>query len=52
MNIDPKFEALACSRNDMPAIATVCATPGVSRVIFSTSAIAAIVRCNDAESGN
>ena len=37
-NIEPKLELLACSRNDMPAMATVCATPGVSRAIFSTCA--------------
>ena len=29
MNIEPKLEPLACSRNDMPAMATVWATPGV-----------------------
>ena len=28
MNIEAKLELLACSRNDMPAKATVCATPG------------------------
>ena len=33
MNIEPKLDALACSRNDMPAMATVCATPGVSWAI-------------------
>ncbi len=52
MNIEPKLEALACSRNDIPAMATVCATPGVSRAISSTLAIASWVRCSDAESGN
>ena len=31
---------------------TVWATPGVSRAIFSTSAMASWVRCSDAESGN
>ena len=33
MNIEPKLEALDCSRNDNPEIVTVWATPGVSRVI-------------------
>ena len=33
-------------------MATVCATPGVSRAIFSTCAMASWVRCSDAESGS
>ena len=52
MNIEPKLEALACSRNDNPEMVTVWATPGVSRAILSTSAMASWVRCSDAESGN
>ena len=52
MNIEPKLEALAWSRNDIPEMVTVWATPGVSRVILSTNAMADLVRCSDAESGN
>ena len=36
----------------MPEIATVCATPGVFQGDLLTVAIAAWVRCSDAESGN
>ncbi len=36
-NIEPKLELVAESTNDMPERLIVWATPGVSRVIFSTS---------------
>ena len=39
-NIEPKLELLADCTNDMPEMVIVCATPGVSRVIFSIWAMA------------
>ncbi len=51
-NIEPKFELLAVSRNDMPETVIVWATPGVCRAIFSTWAITSCVRCTEAESGS
>ncbi len=38
--------------NDIPAMATVCDTPGVSWTISTTWAMAASVRWSDAESGS
>ena len=52
MNIEPKFDAVVWSRNDIPAMATVCATPGVAWVISTTLAMASWVRWSDAESGS
>ena len=34
--MEPKFELMAFRTNDCPGMATVWATPGVSRAIFST----------------
>ena len=35
MNIEAKFELLACCTNEMPQMVIVCATPFVSRAILS-----------------
>ena len=58
MNIDAKLELLAWSRNDMPPMPTVCATPRLllpsesRRAIRSTSFRAAWVCSSDHESGS
>ena len=52
MNIDAKFELLACKRNELPAKATVCAIPPTLCEIFSILATTALVRSSEAESGS
>ena len=49
--IEPKFDALAESSSDWPAMATVCFTPSTLSQMRSMSAITSSVRPSDAESG-
>ena len=51
-NMLPRCEPLAWSTNDMPAVRSVWATPGVERMTWSTRAIASSVRLSEAESGS
>ena len=50
--IEPRFGALAFRISDWPEMPTVCATPGVSRAIFSIRAMTCCVRSTEAESGS
>lgn len=50
--IDPKFGALALSRSDCPAMATVWATPGSPPVFSSTRFITSRVCSAEVESGS
>ena len=50
--IEPKFGALAFSRSDWPAMATVCLTPGDSRAISSICCMTSWVRSTEAASGS
>ena len=52
MNIEPTFDAEVWITNDIPAMPTVCSTPGVAWVISTILAMAASVRWSDAESGS
>ena len=49
--IAPKLGALALSRIDWPAIATVCFTPGIFRRVSSTRLITFWVFSTEVESG-
>jgi len=47
--VDRRFRAVV---DDVPGMATVWPTPGVSRAIFSTASVTSTVRSSEAESGS
>ncbi len=51
-NIEPRFDPFVDSRNDVPEIADVWATPGISFAILVIFCMTSSVRCTEAESGS